>query len=99
MTVQTKENLMLEALQLVWQGEKTEGELLRYLRKDVLGLSQEHYAKLAGISRRTLSNLENDKIQANVAVMNQAFKPLGLKLGLVPRFDSHWQRLLKEPSF
>ena len=72
--------------------------LIAILRNNLLGLSQEHYAKLAGISRRTLSDLENDKIQANVAVMNQAFKPLGLKLGLVPRFDSHWQKLLKEST-
>jgi DNA-binding XRE family transcriptional regulator len=90
----SKEQLMIEGLKQVWAGEKTEGELLRYLRKEILGLTQQQYSQLAGISRRTLSDIENGKIQANSAVLNQAFKPIGLKLGLVPRFENHWQQLL-----
>ena len=88
------ETFMLEALEQVWLGEMTEGQLLRFLRKEVLKMNQEQYGNLAGISRKTLSDLENGKIQANTKVLNQAFKPLGLKVGLIPRFESHWSKLL-----
>ncbi len=69
----------------LYAGELTEGQLLRALRRDVLGLSQTRYAELVGISRRTLSDLEGDKGNVTLEVMNRVFKPLGLKVGLLPR--------------
>jgi len=51
----------------------------------VLGLSQTRYAALVGISRRTLSDLEGDKGNVTLDVMNRVFKPLGLQVGLLPR--------------
>ncbi len=68
-----------------YAGELTEGKLLRALRRDVLGLSQDRYATLVGISRRTLSDLEGDKGNATLEVINRAFRPLGLEVGLLPR--------------
>ncbi|WP_165395097.1 helix-turn-helix domain-containing protein [Thiomicrorhabdus indica] len=97
-SVENHETLMLKALQDVWQGTKTEGELLCFLRKNVLQMNQERYANLVGISRKTLSNIENGKIQANTKVLNQAFKPLGLKVGLIPRFDNHWTKIMQAMS-
>ena len=96
--VENHETMMLKALQDVWQGTKTEGELLCFLRKNVLQMNQERYSNLVGISRKTLSNIENGKIQANTKVLNQAFKPLGLKVGLVPRFDNHWIKIMQTMS-
>ncbi len=68
-----------------YAGELSEGQLLRALRRDVLGLSQDRYATLVGISRRTLSDLEGDKGNATLEVINRAFRPLGLEVGLLPR--------------
>lgn len=82
-----REAALMEALQRLYDGEITEGALLRYLRKEVLGLTQDQYAVLVGISRRTLSDIELDRAQLTVSVMSKVFKPLGLKVGLLPRSD------------
>ena len=65
-------------------GKITLGQLLSYLRKNVLGLTQEKYAAMVGISRRTLTDIEQDKGQLTQVVLDKVFKPLGLKAGLVP---------------
>ncbi|MCE8038940.1 helix-turn-helix transcriptional regulator [Halomonas desiderata] len=65
--------------------EINEGDALRILRRDVLGLSQEAYAKLVGISRRTLSDLERNRANITLDTMNRVYRPLGLKVGLLPR--------------
>lgn len=80
-----REAALLVLLEQFYADELTEGQLLRALRRDVLGLSQTDYASLVGISRRTLSDLEGDKSNITLAVMNRVFKPLGLKVGLLPR--------------
>jgi transcriptional regulator with XRE-family HTH domain len=72
-------------LERFYAGELTDGQLLRALRRDVLGLSQTRYAALVGISRRTLSDLEGDKGNVTLEVMNRVFRPLGLEVSLLPR--------------
>lgn len=64
------------------------GELLRKLRKDVFGMSQEQYATLVEVSRRTLSDIEKDRGSQSIMLLNRVFRPLGLKVGLLPR-SSH----------
>ncbi|KHN54753.1 helix-turn-helix transcriptional regulator [Pectobacterium fontis] len=61
------------------------GELLQKLRKDVLGMSQEQYAALVDVSRRTLSDIEKDRGSQSIMLLNRVFRPLGLKVGLLPR--------------
>ncbi|GEK46075.1 helix-turn-helix domain-containing protein [Bisbaumannia pacifica] len=80
-----REAALVTLLGQFYAGELTEGKLLRALRRDVLGLSQDRYAALVGISRRTLSDLEGDKGNATLELINRAFKPLGLEMGLLPR--------------
>lgn len=79
------EAALVALLRQFYAGELTEGQLLRALRRDVLGLSQTRYAELVGISRRTLSDLEGDKGNVTLEVMNRAFRPLALEVGLLPR--------------
>ncbi|TVQ73826.1 MAG: XRE family transcriptional regulator [Oceanospirillales bacterium] len=83
--VKDREAALINALKQLYQGEMTEGALLRHLRKDILGLTQEQYASLVGISRRTLSDIELDRAQLTLSVMSKVYKPLGLKVGLLPR--------------
>jgi len=64
--------------------EMTQGEALRELRVDVLGLRQEAYTELTGVSRKTLSEIENDKGNYTAEIVNKVFKPFDLKVGLVP---------------
>lgn len=80
-----REAALVALLKRLYAGELTDGQLLRALRRDVLGLSQTRYATLVGISRRTLSDLEGDKGNVTLEVKNRAFRPLGLEVSLMPR--------------
>ena len=65
-------------------GEVSQGEALKALRINVLGLKQDAFAKLVSVSRKTLSEVENDKGNYTSDIINKLFKPFGLKVGLVP---------------
>lgn len=79
-------------LKRLWQGEITQGQALRLLWVEMLGLKQAPFAKLVGISLATLSNLENDRA-VSMDLMNQAFKPFGLTLNLVPKQADLWRQM------
>ncbi|PYF82289.1 hypothetical protein DFP75_103115 [Marinomonas alcarazii] len=64
--------------------EITQGMALRELRVSVLGLRQDAYTKLTGVSRKTLSEIENDKGNYTTEIINKVFKPFEIKVGLVP---------------
>lgn len=66
------------------KGELTQGQTLKKLRVEVLGLNQERYTQLVKVSRLTLSEIENDKGNYSVATLNQVFRPMGLEVGIVP---------------
>lgn len=83
--IDDREAALVALLQRFYTGELTDGQLLRALRRDVLGLSQTRYAALVGISRRTLSDLEGDKGNVTLEVKNRVFRPLGLEVSLLPR--------------
>ena len=74
------------------------GELLMYLRKNVLGMSQEQYANFVGISRRTLSDIELNKGKLSQSILDKVFKPLGLQTGLVPIPLNIVEKILKAPN-
>lgn len=79
-----REIFLRTCLQELMTGETTEGKVLVQLRKKILGLNQDDYAYLVGLSRRTLSDIENDTGDQSLSVLNAAFKPFGLRLGLLP---------------
>ncbi|MDB4837205.1 helix-turn-helix domain-containing protein [Marinomonas sp.] len=64
--------------------EMTQGEALRELRVNVLGLRQQDYVALTGVSRKTVSEIENDKGNYTADIFNKVFKPFDLKVSLVP---------------
>lgn len=80
-----REAMLLELLQHFIEDKLSQGELLMQLRKKVLGFSQERYSALVGISRRTLSDIEQDKENTTLSTLNRPFKSSGLKLGVLPR--------------
>jgi DNA-binding XRE family transcriptional regulator len=74
-------NLIIKRLLM---DEITQGAALRELRVGVLGLRQDAYTELTGVSRKTLSEIENDKGNYTAEIINKVFKPFDLKVGLVP---------------
>jgi len=55
---------------------------VRHLKK-TMRLTTAELAKLAGISFRTLQDIEREKSQGTVQTLNRVFGVLGLKLGVV----------------
>jgi DNA-binding XRE family transcriptional regulator len=75
--------------------EITQGAALRELRVSVLGLRQEAYTELTGVSRKTLSEIENGKGNYTPEILNKVFAPFDLKIGLVPTSSSTLKTLLR----
>ncbi|HCH02750.1 MAG TPA: hypothetical protein DEV85_12785 [Vibrio sp.] len=65
-------------------GELTQGQALKELRSSVLGVKQDTFAKMVGVSRKTISEIENDRGVFKTDILDTAFKPFGLKVGLIP---------------
>lgn len=76
--------VMNDIIKRLLQEDLTQGQALKLLRINVLGLKQDAYATLTGISRKTLSEVENDKGNYSSEVINKIFRPFGLRTGLVP---------------
>lgn len=89
-----REALLLEMIEQLFAEKTTPGMVLRTLRRQVLTMNQTEYASLAGISRRTLSDIETGKGSPSLAVLNRAFRPFGLTVGLMPRSPALRERLL-----
>ncbi|QFT85032.1 Helix-turn-helix protein [Halomonas sp. THAF12] len=95
---EARQAALLEQLRLLMRGETTEGRVLRTLRREVLGLTQTAYAELVGVSRRTLSDIERDAGNASMASLDRVFRPLGLRVGLMPRQPELLAELLDDES-
>lgn len=87
--------LLLEMAEQLLIGKTTPSAVLKKLRREVLGMNQSEYAALASISRRTLSVIETDKDSPSLALLNRAFRPFGLTIGLLPRCPALRERFLK----
>lgn len=74
-------NLIIKRMLL---DEISQGQALKELRITILGMKQNDYAKLVSVSRKTISDIENDKGNYTYDVINKVFKPFGLKAGLKP---------------
>ncbi|WP_151790032.1 helix-turn-helix domain-containing protein [Acinetobacter junii] len=94
---QDRQQVLIDLYMQYLLNEITLGQLLAYLRKNILGISQEQYANLVGVSRRTLTDIEQDKGKLTQSVLDKVFKPLGLKVGLVPTHE-HIVRKIIKPS-
>lgn len=77
-----REAFLNDFLEKLRNNEITEGQVLASLRKNILNMNQDNYAALVGLSRKTISDIENDTGKQTLPVINSAFKPFGLKLGL-----------------
>lgn len=77
-----REAYLLNLLDQLAQQKSTEGKVLAKLRKEILGMNQDDYAAYVKVSRRTLSDIENDTGKQTIQVMNKVFKPFGLTMGL-----------------
>ena len=92
---QDRQQVLIDLYMQYLLNEITLGQLLAYLRKKILGMSQEQYANLVGVSRRTLTDIEQDRGKLTQSVLDKVFKPLGLKAGLVPTHEHIVKKIIK----
>lgn len=59
------------------------GTLIRDTRQ-ALGMRQDELASVAGLSTRTLSDIENGKASAQIALVLKALEALGIEMTLNP---------------
>ncbi|WP_019672499.1 helix-turn-helix transcriptional regulator [Psychrobacter lutiphocae] len=71
-------------IEQLFAGRISQGEALKALRVQVLNVKQDKFAQMVKVSRKTLSDIENDKGNYSMDTLNQVFRPFGLKVGLVP---------------
>lgn len=66
------------------KGDISQGNALKALRLNILKLNQDGFSKIVGVSRKTISDIENNKGNCTLDVLNVVFKPFGLRVGLIP---------------
>lgn len=85
LTIKDREALLLAATLDLFSGKKSQGQVLKWLRVELLSLSQEQYAKMVGVSRKALSDVESDKGKNGVELINRVFSGVGFHVTLMPR--------------
>ncbi len=66
----------------VGSGELSLGGAIRVLRRNIARQNQADFAKLCGLSRRTLVAIESDEGNPTIQTVNQLLRLFGLQLGL-----------------
>jgi DNA-binding XRE family transcriptional regulator len=69
------------------QGRVSVGAAVREVRQRFVGLTLEDYARLCGLSKTTLMNIERDDPRVLLESVKKAVQPLGYQLSLVPAAD------------
>ncbi|MGI2012741.1 helix-turn-helix transcriptional regulator [Shewanella oncorhynchi] len=85
LTLKDREDLVFAATLDLFSGKKTQGQVLKWLRVELLSLSQDQYAKMVGVSRKALSDIESDKGKNGVELINRVFSGVGFRIALIPK--------------
>lgn len=79
----TRREIIQDVEQQLNSGQIDFGEAIKRLRKEIAGLKQQDFAKLAGISLRTLAQIESGHGNPTIKTLNQLFQLFGLRVGVV----------------
>lgn len=80
-----REALQVKLASQLFNGEISEGDMLRQFRTTVFGLTQSQFAKLAGVSRSLISDVELGKQNQTLLILNKVFDLAGFKFALIPK--------------
>ncbi len=86
--------VLLEILAMAFHDQITHGQLIRMMRRDVLGYSQDQFVQLTKVNRKTLSLVEGDKTIPSLSVLLELLKPFGLELTVTPKAEGMKKRLV-----
>lgn len=82
----SRREILTQVEQAVARGDLPLGEGLQRLRKEITGLNQKDFAKLTGVSLRTLAGIESGQANPTLETINQLFSLFGLRVGLVSKY-------------
>jgi DNA-binding transcriptional regulator YiaG len=80
-----REALIIDVTVHMLKGTMTKGEALKKLRLKLFSVNQADFAKMVGVSRKALSEIENDKGNYTEAFLQKVFRPLGMVVTVIPR--------------
>lgn len=83
----SRREILTQVEQGIANGDLQLGEGLQRLRKEISGLNQKEFAKLCGVSLRTLAGIESGQANPTFDTINQLFSLFGLKVGLVSKYS------------
>lgn len=95
-TPNSREAVILDLMVQILKGDITDGQLLQQLRKQLLGLNQDRFAELVGVSRKTISDIERGKGSPSQQILNDVFKPFGLRAGIIPVSQNQIEKLINK---
>lgn len=85
LSIEEREALLLEVTRKIIVAKISKGDALKELRLKLFSLNQSDYAKMVGISRKALSEIENGKGNYTEVVLQKAFRPLGMQITVIPK--------------
>ncbi|MCL1049545.1 helix-turn-helix domain-containing protein [Shewanella abyssi] len=94
-TSNSKDELILDTCHALMAKEITTGQALKKLRVSLLSINQDEYAKMVGLTRKVISEIERDKSKSNVDVLNQSLRGVGLNIAILPRDKFLQEQVLK----
>ena len=83
----SRREILTQVEQGIARGDLLLGEGLQRLRKEISGLNQKDFAKLTGVSLRTLAGIESGQANPTLETVNQLFSLFGLRVGLVSKYS------------
>ena len=80
-----REALLLHVSVQMLQGKMTKGAALRELRLKLFSANQADYARMVGVGRKALSEIENGKGNYSETLLQKVFRPLGMVVTVIPK--------------
>lgn len=80
-----REALLLDVSIQMLRGKMAKGAALRTLRLKLFSANQADYARMVGVGRKALSEIENGKGNYSETLLQKVFRPLGMVVTVIPK--------------
>lgn len=96
LTPEDRENFLIDVTRKLFLNKITMGTAIKLLRVTILKMNQEQFAKLVGVSRKTISEIENDRGNLSVETISAIIKPFKLSLTFLPTTSEMREKLVEK---
>lgn len=96
LTPEDRANFLIDVTKKLFLNKITMGTAIKLLRVTILKMNQEQFAKLVGVSRKTISEIENDRGNLSVETISAIIKPFKLSLTFLPTTSEMREKLVEK---